>query len=257
MTAIGSRTIQFVIDVFDLVFFIATVLRRGFWFLLHYKQNTLIKRALVREIIFDGVDTLLSTILVLSVIIGFSITAQLIIILQNLGSETAVINIFIRYVALELSPLMTSIIIICRSGSATAIELGNMSINREIKGLELLGIDMLVYYAFPSLLGKAASQIALSCYFSVLSVTLGVFFSAIFGSTANLKFFSILLDSIEPIELFYFLIKNMLFGMLISANACFQGLRVKNSVTEVPQRAQKAIMHGMLSVFLINALFVL
>jgi ABC-type transporter Mla maintaining outer membrane lipid asymmetry permease subunit MlaE len=51
-----------------------------------------------------------------------------------------------------------------------------MSINQEVKGLELLGIDVLVYLAFPCLLSKAVSQVSLSVYFAVLSVALGIFF---------------------------------------------------------------------------------
>jgi len=254
---IGQTTTQFIINVVELVFFIITVLRRGFSFIHKNKQNALIKNAVVREIIFDGIDSLMPTTLVMSIIIGFSIIAQLIMVLQALGSETEVVNILISFVALELCPLITAIVIICRGGSALAIVIGNMSINQEVKGLELLGIDVLVYLAFPSLLSKAISQISLSVYFATLSVALGIFFSAIFDSPSNLKYFAILIDSIEPMELLYFLIKNILFGIIIGANACYHGLHVSQSVTEVPQRTQKAIMHSMLSVFVINALFML
>ena len=257
LETLGYTARQFIINVVDLVFFIVTVLRRGFSYLHKNKKNTLIKDSVVREVIFDGIDTLIPTVLILSIIVGFSITAQLIIFLQNIGSETEVVKILIRYIAFELSPLLTAIIIICRSGSAVAIQTGNMTINQEIKSLELLGIDVLVLFAFPSLIGKTVSQISLSCYFSALSISFGILFSAIIDSSSNLKYFSILIDSIEPIELFYFLIKNMLFGMIISANASFHGLHAKHSVTEVPQRTQKAIMQSFFSVFVISALFIL
>lgn len=257
LETLGYTTRQFILNVVDLVFFIVTVLRRGFSYLQKNKENSLIKDAVVREIIFDGVDSLISTVLLLSIIIGFSITAQLIILLQSIGTEAEVINILIHYVTFDLCPLMTAIIVISRGGSAMAIQTGIMSVNQEIKSMELLGVDALVYLAFPSLIGKTISQIALACYFSVLSVSFGIFFSAILGSSANLKYFSILIDSIEPIELFYFLIKNMLFGMVISANASFHGLHAKQSMTEVPQRTQKAIMHSIFSIFIISALFIL
>jgi len=254
---IGYTTRQFFTNVIDLVFFIVTVLRRGFSYLHKNKENSLIKNAVVREIIFDGVDTLITTILLLSLVIGFSVTAQLIIFLQNIGAETEVVNILIRYVAFELSPLLTAIIIICRGGSAMAIQTGNMSINQEIKSLELLGVDVLVFFAFPSLIGKTISQVSLSCYLSALSITFGILFSAVLDSSANLKYFTILINSIEPLELLYFLIKNIIFGMIISANASFHGLHVKLSVTEIPQRVQKAIMHSIFSVFAISVLFII
>jgi phospholipid/cholesterol/gamma-HCH transport system permease protein len=257
LDALGQSASQFVINGIDFVFFIVTVLRRGVAFIYKNKRNTLIKNAVVREVIFDGIDSLIPTGLILGGVIGFSITAQLIIVLQSLGAETKVVNILISFVALELSPLIAALIIICRGGSALSIVIGNMSINQEVKGLELLGIDVLVYLAFPSVVGKAISQISLSVYFATLSVALGIFFSAIFDSPSNLKFFSILIDSIEPIDLVYFLVKNTLFGLIIGANACYHGLHVSRSVTEVPQRTHKAIMHSMLAVFVINALFML
>jgi phospholipid/cholesterol/gamma-HCH transport system permease protein len=257
LDVIGKTTTQFFINFMELVFFIVTVLRRGFSFIRKNKQNALIKNAVVREIIFDGVDTLIPTIMVMSIIIGFSVIAQLIMVLQALGSETEAVIILIRYVALELSPLLTAIVVICRSGSASAIVFGNMSINQEVKGLELLGIDVLVYLAFPCLLGIAISQISLSVYFATLSGVLGIFFSAIFDSPSNLKYFSILIESINPMELIFYLIKNMLFGLIIGGSACFHGLSVKLSVTEVPQRTQKAIMNSLLYVLIINALFIL
>lgn len=257
LESLGHKAQQFIINIVDLVFFIVTVLRRGFSYLGKNKENSLIKNAIVREIIFDGVDSLMSTVLVLSIVIGFSAIAQLIIFFQNIGSETEVITILLRHVAFELIPLITAIIITCRSGSAMAIQMGNMSINQEIKSLELLGVDVLVFFAFPSLIGKTISQISLSCYFSTLSITCGILFSAILESSSNLKYFSILIDSIEPMELFYFLINNIVFGMIISANASFHGLHVKYSVTEIPQRVQKAIMHSLFSVFAISVLYIL
>lgn len=62
---IGKTTTQFIINVVELVFFIVAVLRRGFSFIHNNKQNALIKNAVVREIIFDGIDLLIPTISVI------------------------------------------------------------------------------------------------------------------------------------------------------------------------------------------------
>lgn len=241
----------------ELLFFITTALRRGFIFMIQNEHNGIIKNAIVAQIIFSGVDSLIPTILLMGISIGFSVTAQLIMTLQAYGSEKEVINLMIRFVALELSPLLTAIIIICRSGSAVAVDLGNMSFNKEIKGLELLGIDSLVYLAFPRLIGMTVSQVVLAVYFSTLAVVLGIFFSVLADSTANFKYLFILMDSLLPTELLKFILKNTLFGLIIGANACFYGLKVQNSVTEVPQQTQSAIVHCLISMFIINVLFLL
>ena len=241
----------------ELIFFVTTAIRRGFMFINKTEHNGIIKNAIVTQIIFSGVDSLIPTILLMSISIGLSVTAQLIVTLQAYGSEKEVVNLMIRFVALELSPLLTAIIIICRSGSAVAVDLGNMSLNREIKGLELLGIDSLVYIVFPRLMGIAVSQVVLAVYFSTLSIVLGIFFSVLIDTSANFKYLFILINSLMPIEIIKFIIKNFFFGFIIGANACFHGLKVQHSVTEVPQRTQQAIVHCLISMFIINVLFLL
>ena len=48
LDVIGKSTTQFIINFVELVFFIVTVLRRGFSFIHKNKQNALIKNAVVR-----------------------------------------------------------------------------------------------------------------------------------------------------------------------------------------------------------------
>lgn len=240
----------------ELVLFASTVLRRGVKYVCQNEHNGAIRNSIVTQIIFSGIDSFLPTMLLVSVATGIS-AAELILALQAYGSEKEVVNLLIRFVALELSPLLTAIVLICRSGSAVAVDMGNMSINKEIRGLELLGIDVLVYLGFPRVLGIAISQVALAVYFSCVAIVLGIFFSVLLESSSNFKYFFLLIASITPLELLAFLFKNMLFGFIIGSNACFHGLRVKYSVTEVPQETQQAIIHSLVSIFFINVLFVL
>jgi phospholipid/cholesterol/gamma-HCH transport system permease protein len=253
---IGYSVRRTILTELELVLFASTAFRRGIRFLVRNQHHGVIKNAIVTQIIFSGIDSFVPTMLLISIASGIS-TAELILTLQAFGSEKEVINLLIRFLALELSPLLTAIVLISRSCSAVAIDMGNMSINKEIKGLELLGIDVLIYLVFPRLIGMTVSQIILAVYFSSLSIVLGIFFAVLFESSSNFKYFFILINSLNPQELLSFLFKNLLFGLIISANGCFHGLRVKYSVTEVPQETQKAIIHSLVSVFFINALFAL
>ncbi|NOQ36307.1 MAG: ABC transporter permease [Methylococcaceae bacterium] len=254
---LGRIARQSISTTLELIFFTTTAIRRGFSFIHKDEHNGVIRNSIVTQIIFSGVDSLIPTLLVMSITVAFSVTAQLIITFQTFGSEKEVINLLIHFVAFELSPLLTAIILICRSGSAVAVDLGNMKINKEIRSLELLGVDVMVYLVFPRLLGISISQTALAVYFSTLSLVLGIFFSVFLESASNFKYFFILIESIAPLELVAFLVKNIFFGLIIGANACFHGLRVQVSVTEVPRETQQAIVHSLVMIFLLNALFIL
>ena len=232
------------------------VISRGFLYNRQHTKNNVIKQGIYTQIIFSGIDAVFPTLFLFSLLIGLSVTAQLILFFQTFATEKEVITMLTHFVALQLSPTLTSIMLIARSGSAITVDIGNMSINHEIKGLALLGIDPYIYLVYPRLIGLAISQVALAVYFSIFSMSFGIFFSALLDSPTNFKYFFLLINSFSITELILFLINNAICGVAIAAYACFYGLNVKESVTEVPQATQKAIVTSLLTIFLINTFFV-
>ncbi len=221
-------------------------------------HNTKVNRSssnqrIASQIIFSGIDAL-PTITILSLAIAFSVTAQFIFLLQTLTTEKEVIQILSQIIAQELAPLLTAIILIGRSGSAIAVDLGNMKLHNEMRGLELLGIDIKDFFVLPRIIGLAFSQFTLAIYFSGIVMVVGIIFSALLDSPSNYKYLFILVHSFTPYELMIFIIKNLLFGVIIGAIACFHGFRVKNSVTELPQQTQQAIVNSLILIFIIDGL---
>ena len=251
---VGRRTINTFLYVLDLTVFIMQILRswrrRGGIF------NRASRSAIVTQIIFSGVDAI-PTITVLSLAVGLSVTAQLIFTVQVFAEDADVVHLLTTLIALELGSLLTAFILIGRSGSAIAVDLGNMSLNREVEGLELLGINVYDFFISPRIVGMAVSQLALAIYFSTLCIVTGVTFAAMLESTANFKFLFALASAFDPIDLMVFVIKNLMFGLVIGATACFHGLRVGISVTEVPQETQRAIVNALVLVFIMDGIFVL
>ena len=217
------------------------------------KVSRINRRQIVSQVIFSGVDAL-PTIIIISLAIAFSVTAQFILLLQAFTSEKEVIRVITQIVAQELAPLLTSIILIGRSGSAITVDLGNMHLHKEIQGLELLGIDIKEFFVLPRILGLAFSQFSLAVFFSAIVMVFGIIFSAMLDSPSNFSYLFILTDAFTPYELLVFLIKNLLFGLMIGAIACFHGLRAKQSTTELPQQTQQAIVNSLVLIFIVDGL---
>ena len=78
-----------------------------------------------------------------------------------------------------------------------------------------------------------------------------------FRSGTNYKYLLILLDAFTPPELLVFLLKNLLFGLIMGAVACFHGLQVEKSITELPQQTQQAIVNSLVLIFVFDGLFVI
>lgn len=249
--AIGRRTMQSLLYVVDLTVFVLQAMggwsgRRGLF-------NRASYHAVIAQMIFTGIDALPSVTL-LGLAVGAGITAQLIMLFQVVGTEADVVNVLTRVVALELAPLLTAIIVIGRTGSAIAVDLGNMKLHREVEGLTLLGIDVQDFFISPRLMGVGLSQLILAVYFAVIAVVSGVFFSALLVSFTHLKYLVAIPLAFDPLALVGFLVKNLLFGLIIGASACYHGLRVDVSPTEVPQETQRAIVNSLVLIFLLDGM---
>jgi len=251
---VGRQALRLPHYLLDLTTFILQALRD--WRHQSHLINRATYRSLVGQMIFSGVDAL-PAITLLALASGLSITSQLITTVQVFGTTADVINLLTQIVALEFGSLLTAIILIGRSGSAIAVDLANMKLNKEIEGLELLGVNVNHFFITPRLLGTTIAQLVLAVYFSIISVISGVVVSAMLMGASYMKYLTDLPLAFNPYDLIQFLIKNLIFGLLIGATACYHGLRVECSPTEVPQQSQRAIVNSLTLVFVLDGLIAL
>jgi phospholipid/cholesterol/gamma-HCH transport system permease protein len=222
-----------------------------------YRHNRIFSRRsyrnVIAQIIFTGVDAL-PTITMLGLATSFIFTFRLIAIVDSIGGTEDLVDVLTNVIGLEIGPLIAAIILISRTGSAIVIDLGNMKLHREIEGLELLAVNINDYLIAPRLLGAAISQLAITVYFTLITMVVGILLS---GLLLNVSHFDLLisLSTVFSLPLLgAFVIKNMLFGFMIAATACYHGMRVRTSPTEVPQQAQRAIVNSLIMLFIIDGL---
>lgn len=213
-------------------------------------------RTLVNQLVFSGVDAL-PVISLLGIASGLAITAQVILTIQLIGERTEVIDILTRVVVYELSALLTAIVLIGRSGSAITVDLGNMKLNRELEGLEMLGMNLNRFLVTPRVVGTAVAQMILSIYFAFFSIASGVLFLAYTENPGYLNYLTDIANALHPKDLTLYLIKNLMFGALIGSIASYHALQVQHSRTELPQQTQRAIVNSLSIIFVLNALFIL
>lgn len=210
-------------------------------------------RSLVSQIIFTGIDAL-PTIVFLAIVAGFVFTFRLIALFDSVGDTVTILNYAI---GLELGPIIAAILLISRTGSAITVDLGNMKLHKEIEALELMGVDVNEYLIAPRILGVTISQLAIAVFFTLITLGVGILLSGLLLSPTHFKYFFELLEGLNPIIFPIFFIKNIIFGLFIGSIACFHGLRVSQSATEVPQQTQRAIVNSLLMVFIVDGLVAL
>jgi len=247
----GRKLIKNILYVINLVTFSMLALRD--WF----RENKLFDShsysTTVAQVIFTGVDAL-PTITFLGLATGFIFTFRLISISNPLGGAEDIINLLITVICLSAGPFLAAIIIISRTGSAIVVDLGNMKLHGEIEALENLGININDYLIAPRIISTAISQLAITVYFTVIALLSGILISALFVNPTHFDYIFRISNSFTPYMMSIFVVKNLIFGYVIATVACYNGLRVQQSATEVPQRTTASIVQSLSFVFIIDSL---
>ena len=207
-------------------------------------------RVLVMQLLFTAVEAM-GIVALISLGLGAVIVVQGISILPKFGQGKLIYTILLIVITRELGPLLTAFVIIARSGTAIATELGN------IEAYVSVGINPISYLAAPRFLGVTFSMVLLTIYFN---------FFGLFGSYVVTQFikpiqlqdyFQNLLSVMTVADIVSSLLKALVFGILIAFTAIYQGFNVRVSTTEIPQVAIKAVGQGFVLCILADAVITL
>ncbi len=168
------------------------------------------------------------------------------------GGAQMIGNLLVVIVVRELAPLLTALVVVARSGTAVASEVGNMRANREIEALESMGINPLSYIVFPRILGGVISVVCLATYFVLISLLGGFMLTKLIHDMPFNFYVDALTRAVAPEDIWLFLLKNSFSGMIIFVVSCYQGLSVKRSPTEVPIVTTQAVVKSIIYVIVFN-----
>lgn len=203
------------------------------------------------QIYFTGWQAL-PLVSVLALGTGSIILLQSVSNLSMLGGTQMIGNFLIVMIVREAGPLLVALVVIARSGTAVASEVGNMRANREIEALESMGINPLSFIVFPRVLGGIISVLGLAFYFNFIAL-IGGFLVTRFIQDLPLAFYTdSLMRAFAKEDVLIFLLKNGFSGMIIFVVCCYQGLSVKRSPHEVPQVTTQAVVNSIIFVVVFN-----
>jgi phospholipid/cholesterol/gamma-HCH transport system permease protein len=172
--------------------------------------------------------------------------------LSIFGGSEMLGNLLVVLIVRELGPLITSLVVIARSGTAVASEIGNMRANREIEALESMGINPLSFIVFPRLVGGVISVVCLTFYFTLIALVGGYLLTRIIHDMPFSFYSASIIGALEVEDFGLFIHKTGFSGIMIFVICCYQGLLVQRSPTEVPQVTTRAVMNSIIYVTCFN-----
>jgi phospholipid/cholesterol/gamma-HCH transport system permease protein len=206
---------------------------------------------ILAQIYFTGWQAL-PLVSVMALGTGSVVVLQSMANLSLLGGTQMIGNFLIVMIVREAGPLLVALVVIARSGTAVASEIGNMRANREIEALESMGINPLSFIVFPRVLGGVISVVCLAFYFNILSLIGGFFITKFLQDMPFSFYMDSLMRGFAKEDVLIFFAKNSFSGMIIFVVSCYQGLSVKKSPHEVPQVTTQAVVDSVIYVIVFN-----
>lgn len=145
----------------------------------------------------------------------------------------------------EIAPLLTGGIVIVRSITAIATELGGMRVQREIEALEAMGISPVRQLITPRIFGGLLSLAGLNVLFSAVALFCGFILAQLTVSIPANVFFKSVFSAVTPLDLLGLGIKVGLGGIGIFLISCYHGMSVGRSSTEVPIAVSRASLNAL------------
>jgi phospholipid/cholesterol/gamma-HCH transport system permease protein len=106
----------------------------------------------------------------------------------------------------------------------------------------------------PRILGVTLSVFFLTFYFQFVAIFGGLFLSSILIDAPLLQQLRNVFEVLTFQEIGVSALKGLIFGLLISGSSCFHGLRVRHSITEIPQTTTAAVMQSLFFIFIFDGL---
>src|ERR1700745_1106274 len=212
----------------------------------------------LQRAISQAMDTGVRALPILSLItffIGLILALQAAYELRKFGAISSVAPAVAVTMSRELGPLITAIVVVGRSGSAFAAELGTMKVSEEIDALETMEITPLRFLAAPKFLAVMVMLPCLTIWANSMGILGGSLFGVAQADFTFARYISASIDSLFLRDSVSGLIKSGMFGITITAVGCFEGLSTGAGAEQVGRSTTRAVVMSIFMVVVVDLIF--
>ena len=211
-------------------------------------------RGLLQQIYFIGVKSQ-SVVLVTGAFTGMVLCAQSYFQFHKVKMDTATLAVVSVAMGSELGPVLTALMVAGRVGAAMAAELGTMRVSEEVEAIEAMGISPLRFLVAPRVLALFSLMPCLSVVSSVAAIIATALISRAYFNIAFIYFNDLVLNALLIRDIITGVMKSFLFGLLISAIACYRGLNVEGGAAGVGTATTSSVVTAITTVIAFDTLF--
>ena len=152
----------------------------------------------------------------------------------------------------ELSPVLTSVIIIGKVGSCFAAELATMKVTEQVDALYLLNTHPMIYLVLPRVIACITILPILNLLAFVTSIVSSAFICFTLYSIDPKMVFVSSFNTLTLIDIIKSTLKSIIFAVFISSISCYYGLSTSGGAKGVGQSTTNSVVVSLLSVFILD-----
>jgi phospholipid/cholesterol/gamma-HCH transport system permease protein len=208
----------------------------------------------VHQAMAVGVEAL-PIISLISFFIGVILALQGAYELRKFGALQFVASAVAISMTRELGPLMTAVVVIGRSGSAFAAEIGTMKVSEELDALETMALDPIRFLVAPKFLAMALMMPCLTTWADFMGILGGSVFGVSNAGFTLGTYLQATLDALQMHDIITGLIKSVMFGLVITAVGCQEGFSTGLGSEQVGRSTTAAVVKSIFLTIIVDLVF--
>ena len=155
----------------------------------------------------------------------------------------------------ELGPLVAAIVLTGFAGASIAAEIGTMVVGEEIEALEAHALNPIRFLVVPRVIATTISLTLLTVIGDLTAVFFGGFMTIFFLDVPYGLYKDNTLSQLVVHDFITGLVKAAVFGLILSAIACHNGLRVTGGAAGVGRATTDTVVETVVCVIIADLMF--
>lgn len=194
----------------------------------------------------------LPIVLLVGAFTGMVTALQSVYAFRPFGLETLAGGTTGQAIAVELGPVLTSLMLAGRVGAGIATELGTMRITEQIDALESMAVNPIQFLVTPRLLAGTLMAPVLALLFWLVGMG-GAYLSAVVSLGVDSgQFMFYVKEFVAPVDMVQGLLKSSIFGFVVVLIGCYQGYHASGGGRGVGMGTTRAVVFGSVSVLVFD-----
>lgn len=206
-------------------------------------------RQLLRQMVRVGVDSL-PVVLLTALFTGMVFSLQTFSTLRRFGAEGFVGSLVALSMVRELSPVISSLLIAGRCGSAMGAEIGTMRVTEQIDALEVFATDPVHYLVVPRVWATVITLPLLIVIGDVVGIVGGYLVSVVYFGANPVTYVQNTFRYMDVEDVTSGLIKAAVFGLIISVVGCQKGYYTRGGAEGVGRATTRAVVMASISILI-------